>query len=142
MSLNVSAILPMMPTWSPDMRTEKSPVRIAWSACRSSFRLAAGALPLAPWSRPAPSIGMMAAWGAAVWAAAVWAAAACVLVGSIDISQLVTVDPLLPGEAGREVVNRRHARTAYQAVAPRRGDASEIAEVAWSRTRQNRLPWR
>ncbi len=35
-SLNVSAILPSMPTWSPDMRTEKSPTRTAWSAASSS----------------------------------------------------------------------------------------------------------
>ena len=35
-SLKVSAILPMMPTWSPAMRTVKSPTRTACSACISS----------------------------------------------------------------------------------------------------------
>ncbi len=42
-SLNVSAILPMMPTRSPAMRTEKSPTRIACKAWRSSAR---------PWASP------------------------------------------------------------------------------------------
>ena len=37
-SLNVSAILPMMPTRSPAMRTEKSPTRMACSACSNSAR--------------------------------------------------------------------------------------------------------
>ena len=36
-SLKVSAILPSMPRRSPDMRTEKSPTRIAWSAASSSW---------------------------------------------------------------------------------------------------------
>ena len=35
-SLKVSATLPIMPTWCPAMRTEKSPTRIACNACRSS----------------------------------------------------------------------------------------------------------
>src|SRR6516162_1989923 len=32
----VSATLPIRPTWSPAIRTEKSPTRTAWRACRSS----------------------------------------------------------------------------------------------------------
>ena len=39
-SLKVSAILPAMPSWSPAMRTEKSPTRIAWSAFSKSSRSA------------------------------------------------------------------------------------------------------
>src|SRR3954453_12718101 len=31
-SLKVSAIFPSIPRWSPVIRTEKSPLRIAWSA--------------------------------------------------------------------------------------------------------------
>ena len=36
-SLKTSASLPMVPTWPPDMRTEKSPTRIACMACSRSF---------------------------------------------------------------------------------------------------------
>ena len=35
-SLKVSAILPSRPSWSPAMRTEKSPTRMACKACRRS----------------------------------------------------------------------------------------------------------
>ena len=54
-SLKVSAILPMMPTRSPAMRTEKSPTRIACSACSSSA---------SPWASPFSSFSV--AWGV-VW---------------------------------------------------------------------------
>src|SRR5271165_5992476 len=47
MSLNVSAILPSIPRWSPARRTEKSPTRTACSACSRSFNSKVD-LPLAP----------------------------------------------------------------------------------------------
>ena len=53
-SLKVSAILPMIPMRSPAMRTEKSPTRIACSACSSS---------VSPWASPFSPFSV--AWGIA-----------------------------------------------------------------------------
>ena len=49
-SLNVSAILPSSPVWSPGSRTEKSPIRMACNACSNSC------MPNEwPFNRPLPS---------------------------------------------------------------------------------------
>src|SRR6185312_8523992 len=67
MSLKVSAILPAMPWWSADMRTEKSPERMAWRAESSSI---SSEEPLAPSLVPlrcfkaAPSLANAAAMAA------------------------------------------------------------------------------
>ena len=50
-SLKVSAILPRTPVDSPAMRTEKSPIRIAWSARSNSWSSS-------PWAAPFAGVGV------------------------------------------------------------------------------------
>src|SRR5262245_49163884 len=58
MSLKVSAILPASPTWSRGKRTEKSPTRIACSAC-SRLRMAlVGSTRSSPDARLGPAAGL------------------------------------------------------------------------------------
>ena len=64
-SLKVSAILPMIPTRSPAIRTEKSPIRMACRACSSSGKAVSVAIEgnrmSAPRSVPCSDAGKVAA---------------------------------------------------------------------------------
>src|ERR1700679_2204321 len=86
-SLKVSATLPMRPTWWPAIRTEKSPTRMAWSACRRSRRSEA--------SPPAsgPAARLLACEAAAVAALEPFAAPVSDEVRGMKVSEACTTPP-------------------------------------------------